>query len=57
MTVYMLITRDKYEYPLAVADSVTELAKILKIPRNRIYSAMKHAEKKGYRSQYIKVEC
>lgn len=53
--VYMLVTQDKYELPLIVADSVTELAQILGIKRNVISSAMSHAKKKGFKSMYVKV--
>ena len=54
--VYMLVTNDIYELPLAVADSVPELAEILHIPQNRIYSAMSKAKAKKQKSMYIKVE-
>lgn len=54
--VYMLITTDIYELPLAVADSVAELAQILQIPQNRIYSAMSKAKARKQKSMYIKVE-
>ena len=57
MTLYMLVTKDKYELPLAVAESATELAKMISVSRNRILSAISHAEKNGYRSIYVKVEC
>lgn len=54
-TVYMLVTQDKYELPLAVADSVAELAQILGIKQNIISSAISHAKKKGFNSRYVKV--
>ena len=57
MILYMLVTNDEYELPIVVADSVSELARILKIPPNRIQSAISHAKKKGHKSIYVKVEC
>ena len=53
---YMCVTNDKYELPIAVADSVAELSRMLSIPRNRISSAISHAEKKRKRSIYVKVK-
>lgn len=57
MVVYMKVTNDKYEFPIAVADSLAELARILDIPKNNISSAMSHAKRKKQRCQYIKVLC
>lgn len=53
--VYMQVTQDKYELPLVVADSVAELARITGHKRNSIASAISHANKKGFKSMYIKV--
>lgn len=53
--VYMLVTQDKYELPLVVADTVTELARLTGVKRNVISSAMSHAKKKGFKSMYVKV--
>lgn len=55
MTVYEKVTRDKYELPLAVADSERELARILGIS----VSAVSHGLKKyraGKKSIYHEVE-
>ena len=57
LVVYMKITNDEYEFPVAVADSLAELARILKVPKNNISSAMSHARRKKQRCQYIKVLC
>lgn len=54
--IYMLVTKDKYELPLVVADSVAELAKKLSVSPNVIYSIMSHAKKKGRKCRYVKVE-
>ena len=53
--VYMMVTQDKYELPLAVADTVAELARLTGQKRNTIASAMSHAKKKGFSSRYKKV--
>lgn len=44
MTLWMKVTNDKYELPLVVADSVQELADILGVSRNSIYSSMSHVK-------------
>lgn len=36
---YMLVTKDKYELPLAVADSAEELAKTIGVSKNYVYCA------------------
>jgi hypothetical protein len=40
MKLYMKVTSDKYELPLAVAKSVTELAKACGVTRNTIWQQM-----------------
>ena len=55
--IYMLVTKDKYELPLIVADSISQLARKLSISPNLIHSAMSNASKKGYKCMYVKVEC
>ena len=42
MVLYMKVTKDKYELPLAVADSVKELADMCEVTTNSIYSWMSH---------------
>lgn len=53
--VYMKITKDEFELPVAVADSPKELAKIVGTKPNYILSSISHAKKDGYRSAYVKV--
>ncbi len=48
MTLWMKVTRDKFELPLAVADTKEELAKMLGLKRINFH---------GGRSSYIKIEC
>lgn len=56
-SVYMAIDLDEYELPYAVADSVIELAQILGVNKNAIYSLMSHVKSGMYkRCRYIKVE-
>lgn len=42
MNLYMMTTRDKYELPLAIADSPSELAKITGASQNTILSCLSH---------------
>lgn len=56
MTLWEKVTSDKYELPLAVADSVPELAKILGVSETSIYSSLSHNRKEGRHTAYRKVE-
>lgn len=51
MTLYMKVTNDKYELPVAVADTGRELAEMVGTTKNTIFSSIS----KGYR-QYQRVE-
>lgn len=54
--IYMKVTRDKYELPLAVADSPANLARILGLKNaNKINSAISHSIHEGRKSVYVKV--
>lgn len=46
MSLWMAVECDKYELPLAVADSQAKLARLLKVTRNAIYQKVL-AEKQG----------
>lgn len=48
-------TSDKYELPLVVADSATELSEMTGINMHTICSAIHLARKRGTNSQYHKV--
>ena len=52
--VYIMVTRDKYELPLAVADSVEELAEIVGVDAASIRKTMKRNREKK-KSRYRKV--
>lgn len=56
MTLYMLVTNDKYELPLIVEDSAEKLARKLNINVHSIYSSMSKARKHGYKTQYVRVK-
>ena len=57
MTLYMKVTRDKYELPVAVAETKAELARILGMEREKVRSAFAKAKKYGYKhSTYVEVE-
>lgn len=53
---YMLVSRDKYELPLIVTNSIGALAQKLDISPKIIRCAINNSQKKGYKSQYVKVE-
>lgn len=53
--VYMKITNDKYELPVAVADTASELANILGIKKSSIAASMYHARAGKRKEIYIKV--
>lgn len=53
--IYMKVTMDKYELPLAVADTVVELARIVGAKPNTISSGISKSKSLGIRSQYVKV--
>lgn len=53
--VYIKVTSDKYEFIVAMGDTVGKLAKECGTTENTIYSAMSHAKAKGKKSVYRKV--
>ena len=55
MTLYMKVTKDEYELPVAVADTKAELARMLGIKRDHVRSAFSHA-KKFKNPTYVVVE-
>lgn len=57
MCVYMKVTKDEFELPLAIADTPTELSRITGDKLGTINSALSRAKhKKRKFSRYIKVE-
>ena len=53
MALYLKVTKDRYELPVAIADSKAELADMLGVDRTSVYKGLKHH--KGM-SMYVKVE-
>lgn len=56
MKVYMEITKDEYELPIAVANSAEELARICGTTRNAILSSISKANIGFIKPRYIKVQ-
>lgn len=54
--VYMAITLDSLELPIAVADTVKELEEVLGLSENTVWRVMSRAKSKGWRCKYIKVD-
>ena len=57
-TVYMAVTNDRYELPLAIGDTVSELAQELGVKRKTISEVMCHYKlyrRRSGRSKYIRV--
>lgn len=52
---WLLVTRDQYELPIYVADSVTELSRFTGKTENAIRTAISHAAHRGTASQYRRV--
>ena len=55
MKLYLRVTKDKYELPVAVADSPRELAKMTGVSRATILSALSHAKTGTVRSSVYKL--
>lgn len=53
--VFIKVTKDKYEFIVAMGDTMQELADECKTTKNTIYSAMSHAKARGQNSIYKKV--
>lgn len=50
---YMEVTRDKYELPLAVADTPEELAAMRLVSKWAVYKSMRERRKRGTRGRFI----
>lgn len=53
---YIAVTKDKYELPIAVADSPQELAKLCGTTKNVINSMISHEKAGRIKSKYKKIE-
>lgn len=56
MRLYLLVSKDKYELPLFVADSPKELAEKVGLRAENIRSCIYHAKARGGKSRYRVVE-
>ena len=57
MKLYLQVTRDKYELPLAIADSPAELARITGAKPATVASTLSHYRHGRYtRTQFVEVE-
>ena len=52
---WLMVTKDEYELPLYVADSLAELAAVSGNTENNIRTNIYHAEKSGHKCSYRKV--
>lgn len=52
----MKVTRDKYEFPIVIADTAKQLAKICGVTTNSIYSAYCRAKHNGGFTAYKRIE-
>ena len=56
MLIWMEISRDRFELPLAVADTAYELSKLTGEKVSTIYSCESQARKGGWWSKFIRIE-
>lgn len=54
--VFMMVTKDKYELPLAVADTRKELGRMIGVSPITIANSISRARKNGCKSQYVRVD-
>lgn len=52
---YMMVTKDKYELPIAVAPTIAELSRMTGISTNAISGALSQSRKNNYCSIYKEV--
>lgn len=53
---WLLVTSDEYELPLAVADSAVRLARLLKVKPQTIRNQVCNARRRGINSHYKVIE-
>ena len=56
MTLFLEVTRDKYELPIMVCDSSAELAKKLGVRADTVRSTICRAERNGWKCRYARVK-
>lgn len=55
MTLYLRVTNDEYELPMAVADSPSELAVMLGLKRQTLWSIFSRVRKGEYRYKIYQI--
>lgn len=55
MVLWMKVTDDEYELPLAVADTASELARMCGLNKNGVLVAISNAKRRKTKCQYVKV--
>lgn len=53
---YLLVTKDKYQLPLAVADTAEELARIVGVNQSTIIKCINRRKKSQYIRIYVDLE-
>lgn len=53
--VYMMVSSDKYEFPLAIADTVQELSRIIGVNSTSITTSIIRSERGLFKSHYKRV--
>ena len=56
MILYMEVTTDKYRLPVAVAETLAELARLRKSTASSICKSIHHCQARHIEGKYIKVE-
>lgn len=57
MKVYMAVTADEYELPVAVVDSAAELAEIYGMTKGSVLSALtRESQRKNTKRKFIRLE-
>ena len=56
MVLWLKVTKDEYELPLAVAESSKELEQMLGLSRRTVSKQIWNAERSKTKCQYIKIE-
>lgn len=56
MKLYMKVTDDEYELPIAVAETKAELCRMLGYQKNGVSNAMSYARKHGGKTCFVEVE-
>lgn len=54
--VFMMVTKDRYELPIAVADTRKELGRMVGVSPVTIANSISRARKNGHKCQYVRVD-